>query len=144
MRYSKCLSCATLSRTFQMCHIWVQQCHSYTCCTDVPCLRPAVPQLHLMYRCALFEASIATVALAVQMCPVWGQHCHSNNCLPYSYVPCLRPALSQLHLLYRWVMFEAWPGIDFPICELWCFSYLLKRTLPHDLYKLYCTLLGSS
>ena len=33
-------------------------------------MRPAVPQLNLLCRCAMFEASSATVTIAVQMCPV--------------------------------------------------------------------------
>jgi len=45
-------------------------CHTFTYFPDVPCSRPAVPQLHLLYRYAVFEASSATVTLVFQMCRV--------------------------------------------------------------------------
>jgi hypothetical protein len=81
-------SSTTVTRAVQMSPVWGQQYHSYTHCTDVPCLRPAVP-----------------VTLAVQMSPVWGQDCHSyTHCTD---VRCFSPSVPQCHLLSRCALFEA-------------------------------------
>jgi len=109
-------------------------CHSYTCCTDVLCLSPAVPKLHMLSRFGAFEASSATVTLAVQMCPVWVQQCHSYTCC--TDVPCLSPAVPQLHLLYRCALFKSSSATVTPalqMCPVWvqqCPSYTCCTDVP--------------
>jgi hypothetical protein len=142
-------SSATVTLGPQMCPVWGEQCHSYTCYPDVPCLRRAVPQFHLLPRCslfeassathllprcALFEASSATVTLATRMCPVWGEQCHSYTCYPD--VPCLRRAMPQLHLLPRCALFEASSAtvtLATQMCPVWgeqCHSYTCYPDVP--------------